>query len=400
MSDPARSGPPESPAGRAAPWRVLTACAIWFAWSQACRSAVLAALPAIRADWSLSAPATTAVASVLFLAYVVGTWTSGFVPLGRRAVMQVAAALSAVTLLAAAAAPGPGVLMVAAAVQGVALGWYLARGVAALVDTFPKEQLGRAIGVHELGAVLGLSAGSLFLGAMLAVTTWRMGLLALAPFGLVAVAVGRWWIPDAPAPPRGGVAGASFHLDLRAVSLMGNAACAFALIVGFLSSLPLILNLGWGVAPAAAAAFTGIVRLGGPIGALSGGYLGDRWGRLRTAALSYGVGAAVVLAMPALGYGAAMGVAAFVLGAVASAVTACYYALAGESYAGPVRDKAIGLINGTGSLLGSGLFPLLLGYLLEAAPVGATFAAGGAVSVAGIASVLALGAWRRRQAAA
>lgn len=373
---------------------VLLACSTFFFWSQSSRAVLFAALPAMRSELGLSAAQATLTGSVVFAFYVLGSWSSGFLPFSRRATVRLAAALSTLAHGAFALSPSLFTIVPSAALLGFGLGIYLARGVASLAEVVPREKLARAFGLHEMAAVLGLSASPLFFGAVLPFATWRVGVLLWGLVGGLTTLLVWWSIPDAPPPGRAHDL-PPLPFTRRMLSLIGVAAAGFAVIVGFLSSLPLILNIGWAITPAAAATFTGVVRLGGPLGALGGGYLGDVWGAETVTAVAFVLAIAILLLTPAFPYGLALGVATLALGILASCITTCFYSLVGAAYPGPVRDRAVGLVTGTGTLLGAGLFPVLLGYLLEKAPLSATFYATAGAAAIGLGSAWLHRSWIR-----
>ncbi|MDA0999168.1 MAG: MFS transporter [bacterium] len=148
--------------------------------------------------------------------------------------------------------------------------------------------------------------------------------------------------------------------------------CLLVFFIGFnnntiLSQLQLYLvDARFGMAPAAVIfGMTGFIRMGGSIG---GGWLGDRVGRGRGAAISalvVALGLTLLLLIPALGGTLLAGyLFAVVYGLGNGSMTACYSALAGDCFEGATYGTIIGFMEicyGFGGVIG----PLFAGFMFD-----------------------------------
>jgi AAHS family 4-hydroxybenzoate transporter-like MFS transporter len=203
------------------------------------------------------------------------------------------------------------------------------------------------------------------MGAMLLVAPWRVAVMLWSVIGIAAAAVVWHGVPDAAPAPRGIPARARPWLDARVLTLACMGGACFAIISGFFTMLPTIVATGWGATPAAAAGFTGWTRVSGLVGALAGGWLADRAGRLR----SIGAGhLTVLLALVALwfvDYGVAFGALVMVMTVAASGAATAYYALMSDAFEPRERERVYSVIAATASVIGTVGTPMMLGVALE-----------------------------------
>jgi EmrB/QacA subfamily drug resistance transporter len=167
---------------------------------------------------------------------------------GERRVFAVGVCGFGIFSAACAASPSIGVLVAARALQGVAGALLVPSSLAVIVNTFPQQERGAAIGTWTAwGAIAGV-LGPLAGGELLALTSWRAIFLINVPLAAVCVALIVSAIPAS--PPRGDGA--------RRIDVPGALLCAlglggpvFALIeqprLGW-SSPGVIVPLGVGVA--------------------------------------------------------------------------------------------------------------------------------------------------------
>jgi DHA2 family multidrug resistance protein-like MFS transporter len=111
-------------------------------------------------------------------------------------------------------------LVAARFVQGVGAAGIMSLSPALLRTIFPRDQLGRALGVNALVIATGVAAGPTIGGAILAIATWPWLFLINVPIGIVVAIATRNVFP----PDRGH--GGRLHLPSALAS-----ACGFALIV-------------------------------------------------------------------------------------------------------------------------------------------------------------------------
>jgi EmrB/QacA subfamily drug resistance transporter len=184
----------------------------WLAFAAACLAAVMdlldstiaqVAAPAIRADLGGSYLVIEWVTAGYTLAMAVGLLTGGRLGdlYGRKRMLLAGIAGFMVASAACAVAANPGELIAARVAQGAVGALMIPQVLGLIQDLFPREQMGRAIGVY--GPVMGLSAmlgpivaGGL-IGANLFGTDWRMIFLVNLPIGAFALFTGAKLLPSA-----------------------------------------------------------------------------------------------------------------------------------------------------------------------------------------------------------
>jgi EmrB/QacA subfamily drug resistance transporter len=167
---------------------------------------------------------------------------------GERRIFALGVSGFGLASLACALAPSIGALVAARAVQGVAGALLVPSSLAVIVNTFPEDERGSAIGSWTAWGAIAAVLGPLVGGELLAIASWRWVFLLNVPFVIVCVTLILLVVPRA-APRRAGA---------RRIDLPGAALCAcglggpvFALIeqprLGW-SSPEVILPLAVGVA--------------------------------------------------------------------------------------------------------------------------------------------------------
>jgi MFS family permease len=371
---------------------VLLVCCLGFFWAQSARAVLYSVMPAVSLEIGLDAAQVGLVTGVLYGSYSVALYLSGFLPLGRRAVVVAGFLVAALSNAAFGLTHGLGGMLAVATVGGLGAGVYLPRGTAALVEAFEPRRRARALGWHELSASTGLVVAPLFIGAALLVVSWRVAVAAWSVVGLVTVAAAWRALPEG---PRRGTTAALGGLDVRALALAGMGAACFAVISGFFTMLPTMAALAWRLSPPAAAGFTGWTRTGGLAGALLGGWAADRLGRMPSIVGFHAIALAAALSLPLLPYGPGLGAVVMVMALASSAAATAYYALLGDTYRPEERERVFGPIQATASLLGSAATPVGLGLALARLSPGVALLGIAAAPLLGLGSA-ALYRWRAR----
>src|ERR1039457_6280751 len=120
---------------------------------------------------------------------------------GERRIFALGVSSFGVASLACALSPTIGVLVAARALQGVAGALLVPRSLAVIVNAFPEDERGAAIGSWTAwGAIAGV-LGPLAGGELLAIGSWRWLFVINIPFALVCVSLILFAIPRA-APRR------------------------------------------------------------------------------------------------------------------------------------------------------------------------------------------------------
>lgn len=149
--------------------------------------------------------------------------------LSRKAVMLASMLAAAVLNLAAAAAPDWQSLLIARALEGLALGGVPAVAMAWLAEEIEPRDLGRAMGLYIAGTAFGAMMGRVGMGVLTEFADWRVAMAGLGALCLAAAIGFAWLLPAArprTAAPR------TSHLALWARHL-ANPALRRAYATGF-----------------------------------------------------------------------------------------------------------------------------------------------------------------------
>ncbi len=267
------------------------------------RQIVSALAEAIKADFALtdaqlgglnSAFEFTYPLAAVALAVLADRWSR------QRVIALVAALWSAATALTGAAGSYLGLVLTRLG-AGVGQGGYGSPAVATLTEIFDGPYRARAISIHEVGMMLGSTAGYLLGGFTATALGWRAAFLLAAWPGLLLAPV-IWRLPAAhvtPVAPPVAVlrrSGGALRQLLAVPTLRVVYLCGILLYMttgGLIFWLPTFLQRFHGYSLASAAALGGAAQVVlGVAGVLVGGWLADRLvqrhpgGRLLTMGLS------------------------------------------------------------------------------------------------------------------
>ncbi|MER5886182.1 MFS transporter [Streptomyces sp. NPDC001941] len=141
---------------------------------------------------------------------------------GRKPVFLTGVGLFALASLASATAPGPGTLIAARALQGVAAAVLLPQVLASFRTLFDEKERGKVFAVYGAMAGLAVAAGVLLGGVLtdwnLFGWGWRTIFAVNVPVALVVLALGTAWIPGGQERARG------------RIDLVGNLVLAASLV--------------------------------------------------------------------------------------------------------------------------------------------------------------------------
>lgn len=157
-------------------------------------SAVNIALPLIEEEFHVSAVTL----SWISLAYTLMAGAT-LLPAGRAADMigrirfyAFGMTLFTVISFASAFAPSAGVLLVLRGIHGVALAITWSTAAALVVEAYPAESRGRALGLNVAGIYLGLTLGPVLGGLIIHNLGWRSLFLVLGALGAVNLSIQLW----------------------------------------------------------------------------------------------------------------------------------------------------------------------------------------------------------------
>lgn len=240
------SGTPHTGDARAFKLRAslsLLAVCLGFFVIQLDATVVNVALPSIARELGASLSRLQWVVDAYTLALAGLMLTSGSLAdrLGARRVFSLGIAVFTAGSLACSLAPGQNFLIAARVVQGLGAAALLPCSLALLVHQFPDHrQRARAIGAWGAAGSVGVAAGPVLGGALIATVGWRAIFLINIPVGLVELWLLHSFVDEAPRRARGSVDRTGLVLSVLSLSLV-TAACIEAGDVGWTEPMPLAL---------------------------------------------------------------------------------------------------------------------------------------------------------------
>lgn len=246
---------------------------------------------------------------------------------------------------------------------GLAGGLYFPSAVATITTLLEPRHWGRGLAIHEMAPNLAFVTVPLLATALVEVLPWRgvflvFGSLALGLGGLF-LTFGRGGDARGAAPRTQALREVVLHPAFPVLVALFSLAVAASF--GPYSMLPLYLTTERGVSPETANALLMASRVAGPLMALATGFVVDRIGARRTAALSLASSGLMTLLLGPL---SGLGLAAAVV--LQPTLSVCFFAAGltamSQTYGHGVRNVAVSLVVPLGILLGSGATPTALGW--------------------------------------
>jgi NNP family nitrate/nitrite transporter-like MFS transporter len=290
---------------------------------------------------------------------------SGFVAgrLGHRRTVLLSTALLGTFLIGAGLSRSFFELRALLLATGLAGGLYFPSAVATITTLLEPRHWGRGLAVHEMAPNLAFVTVPLLATALAEVLPWRgvflvFGSLALGLGGLF-LAFGRGGDARGAAPRAQALREVVLHPAFPVLVALFSLAVAASF--GPYSMLPLYLTTERGVTPETANALLTVSRVAGPLMALATGFVVDRIGARRTAALSLASSGLMTLLLGPL---SGPWLAAAVV--LQPTLSVCFFAAGltamSQTYGQGVRNVAVSLVVPLGILLGSGATPTALGW--------------------------------------
>ena len=198
-------------------------------------------------------------------------------------------------------------------IMGILSGFYHPSAVSALTNRFEDKKRGRVIALHMLGGGLGFAIGP-FLGAIIASNmNWHFAYLFLSIPAMVAAVLAFFQLKLEPTAAQLSEAALSAETKQKPITIwqvFKSAAgimvlsITMALITGpLMSFLPLFLVKVHQLSDSAGSMWVTVVRMGGLLGSLFGGWLADKWGRRNAIFLSLVLFGPVVFLLTRLQFG-------------------------------------------------------------------------------------------------
>jgi EmrB/QacA subfamily drug resistance transporter len=233
-------------------WLVLSAVSVGTFMATLDGSIVNIALPSIAQAFAIDLAAVEWVVVAYLL--VVGSLLLPFGRLGEvlsfRRVYLVGFAVFTAASAVCGAAPGPGALIAARAVQGVGAAMIMAMGPAIIARTFAQGERGKALGLNAVSVSIGLSLGPALGGLLTELGSWRAIFLVNVPVGIFAILWAARVLPvDRPGTPQ------RFDIPGAVLTAGGLFALLLALNQGEAwgwTSLPVLVLVAVGIALGAA----------------------------------------------------------------------------------------------------------------------------------------------------
>lgn len=344
---------------------------------------LLAMLPLIRESMGLnylqSGILLSAYAFTSGLCQLPGGWIGDRV--SRRLVIATGLAGIGVTSIAVGLSPSYYVMLAVLVVRGVFSGAYHPSAVATLSSHIEVARRGKAISVHVIGGTVGFTLGPIFGGLIANALGWRFAFIILSIVPLVAIPPVLKRLKQLPEPAsshpinqpatkdipasQSPTRELGFGQVLRAIAVIGILVILIQLIGSSVTAfIPLYLVDKHHIVPVYAVMLVSILRGGGIVGSLFGGWLSDRWGRknaIYTALIATGP---ILYLLTRLPFGGGLIVVFILLGMVAFMRQATVQPFLMDSTPPHLRATMLGLYFGL-ALEGVSVLHPFAGYFMD-----------------------------------
>ncbi|MFH1652016.1 MAG: MFS transporter [Chloroflexota bacterium] len=274
--------------------------AIFFAYTHAshdlCPALLVPLLPFIKESMGLNylqaALLLSAYSITAGISQLPGGWLGDH--FSKRAVLTFALASVGLTCMVIGLVSSYVLLLALLVVWGMFAGIYHPSVVPVLSNHFEVKRRGKVIGLHMVGGSAGYSLAPIFGGLIAGWLMWPSAFLILGVPALVAAVlllrnVGiRESLRPRKYQPAGGASVKKLSLwqVLRPIALLFTVVILIHFVASLaIAFLPVYLVDKHHLEPTHAAVLTGMLRFGGVVGSLFGGWLSDRWGRNRAVLL-------------------------------------------------------------------------------------------------------------------
>ena len=297
-----------------------------------CAGLLVALLPLIRADLELnylqSGLLISAYSITAGLSQFLGGWIGDRA--NRKIVIMVGLGGVGLAALAVGLSPAYFLMLSFLVVMGIFAGGYHPSSLSIRSGYFGRTGRGKVIAVHMLGGSMGFALGPVLGGLIGETLGWRFAYIFLTIPVFLAVPlvlkVVRQHLFDraesiastsdgTPVKPTYKLS--SLWQVLRPIAVITVLAISIQLVVGSaMAFIPIYLVDKHNFTPAYAAMFLGIIRGGGVVGSLFGGWLSDRWGRKNTIFLALVAIGPILYLLTKLPFGAAFIVVFILFGVI------------------------------------------------------------------------------------
>lgn len=288
-------------------------------------------------------------------------------------------------------------MIVILVIMGILAGGYHPSAVSMLSGYYEEAKRGKVIALHMVGGSIGFSIGPLLGGLIAEHLGWRFAFIILGlpaifavpiimkRFALVEKTTGILSSSKTPGNELPQTRKVGIFQVLRPLAPVLFLCVSMQLIAGVaMAFVPLYLVDKHGVAPAFAAVLVGILRLGGILGSLFGGWLSDGWGRKQAIILSLVATGPVLYLLTILPYNAGLVVVLILFGMCRYMAQATAQPYLMDTVPPYLRATAFGIYFGL-ALEGQSIIQPVAGYFMDIYGIASVFAviaiASGALSL-------------------
>lgn len=345
---------------------------------------LVALLPFIRGDLGLnylqSGFLITAYALTAGLSQLLGGWLSDRISRPKA----IALGLGGVGLSAIAAsfAPSYYALLITLVVMGIFAGFYHPSAISALTTHCKAQQRGRVVALHMLGGSLGFGLGPLFGAIIASKYNWHLAYILLGLPALVAASLvlTKLKLPgqmnqskDAGSSQEDGQKRIGVWQVFRPAIGIIVVSIAMQLVTGpVISFASLFLVDVHHLSATAGSMWVTIIRMGGLVGSLCGGWLSDKWGRRNAIFLTLIMFGPVVFLLAKLPFGVVLGTAYIIFGWLMSMRETTMQTFLMDNTPPRLRATIIGIYFGFGQE-GSSIIQPIAGDFMDTVGIGGVF---------------------------
>ena len=274
------------------------------------------------------------------------------------------------------------VLVTVFIIMGILSGFYHPSAVSALTNRFEDKKRGRVIALHMLGGGLGFGIGP-FLGAIISSSlNWHFAFLLLSIPAMVAAVLAFFQLKLEPTEARLNEAALSQVTKQKPVTIwqvfkaaagIMSLSIAMALITGpVVSFLPLFLVDVHHLSDSAGSMWVTVIRMGGLLGSLFGGWLADKWGRRNAIFLALVLFGPVVFLLAKLQFGFLLGVIFILFGWLMSMRETTMQTYLMDNTPPKIRATVFGIYFGFGQQ-GSSIVQPIAGNYMDMVGIGGVY---------------------------
>jgi MFS transporter, FSR family, fosmidomycin resistance protein len=304
-------------------------------------------------------------------AQFLGGWLSD--RLGPRKAISLGLAGVGVSGAAIIFASSYSILVTVFIIMGILSGFYHPSAVSALTNRFEDKKRGHVIALHMLGGGLGFAIGP-FLGAIISSSlNWRFAFLFLSLPAIVAAILAFSKLKLTPTTAQLQEMASSPEIKqnpvsiwqvFKAAAVIMALSIVMALITGpVMSFLPLFLVDIHHLSDSAGSTWVTIIRLGGLLGSLIGGWLADKWGKRNAIFLALVLFGPVVFFLAKLPFGFLLGVVFILFGGLMSMRETTMQAYLMDNTPPKIRATVFGIYFGFGQQGSSIAQPIAGNYM-------------------------------------